>query len=81
MAEFGHDSAAASRSRARERAISRIEASVVREHRPAVNGPCIPVENQNSTFAEIEFGMHGLGFYRGAVLSFVALRLSGQGFA
>ena len=54
-------------------------ASVFRDHRPVVRGR-FTVQNQDPAFAEIEFGMSGLGFHRGAVLSFVSLRLSGQAF-
>ena len=85
LSEPGHDSAANSRLRTRERAISRFGASVVREHRPVVRSR-FTVQNQDSAFAEIEFGMSGLGFYWGTALppdgrrrfdlSFAALRLS-----
>ena len=78
-AESEHDRAATSRLRDRERAISRFGASVVREHRPVVRS-ALAIENQDPAFAKVEFGMLGLGFHRGAALSFVTLRLSGQAY-
>ena len=64
-AESGRDSAQPFCGRTFQRAIPSRGASIVREHRPVIDGACIPVENQNSAVAEIEFGMRGLGFYRG----------------